>query len=208
MTTKTPPRITWNITATKFDLDNLNHFSVNVTNLPISLENFTVTMIQINNQTTTLDPPSAFLANGTEVTFTCGGVNWTTTRGQDANITVFTNIGLNISRSVHLPSVGLKFPDKPVFGDLLGMYTNITIVNSNNSLQDVVIKTITFQTNNTRYSIDGTLTSPVMTPSGYLLKIGQNVTINCRWDWRQYSGTLKVTVYTAEGIELSEEWIV
>lgn len=207
MTTKTPPRIAWNMTGTKFDLDDLEHFSVNVTNLPVSLENFTVTMIQIDNQTTTLDPPSALLANGTEVTFTCG-FNWTTLRGQDVNISIFTNVGSNISSIVHVPSVGLKFLDKPVFGDLLGMYTNITIVNSNNSRQDVVIKTITFQTNKTLYSIDGTLTSPVLTPSGYLLKIGQNVTINCRWDWRQYSGTLKVTVYTAEGIELSEEWIV
>lgn len=207
MTIKTPPAIAWNMTVTKFDLDDLNHFSVNVTNLPISLENFTVTMIQIDNQTTTLDPPSALLANGTEVTFTCG-FNWTALRGQDVNISIFTNVGSNISSIVHVPSVGLKFLDKPVFGDLLGMYTNITIVNSNNSLQDVVIKTITFQTNKTLYSIDGTLTSPVLTPSGYLLKIGQNVTINCRWDWRQYSGTLKVTVYTAEGIELSEEWII
>jgi hypothetical protein len=116
-----------------------------------------------------------------------------------------------------IPPVGLKLlGDNFVFGDLLDQYSNrtipyanVTISNSINSIQDVTITKIIFETQNKTYEIDTTLTDPRLTPSGYILKIGENITITCPWNWGLYLGAnpIKVTVYTAEGFQVSRTWI-
>lgn len=208
-TTKTPPAVVWNITDINFDLDYIEHFSVNVTNTRCSLQNITVTKILLNKTETTMAPSSAVLTPGTQVIFNCT-LPWAYLRGKNVTITILTQDRSNVSRIVTIPSVGLKLPDKPVISEYLGQYVNITISNSNNSLQNVTITKIIFETGNwtgpmIMYPIDGTLSSPAIAPQGYILEPGEKVTIVCRWNWGLYLlPRLKVTVYTAEGIQVSK----
>ncbi|MEM3609214.1 MAG: hypothetical protein QXV87_02560, partial [Candidatus Bathyarchaeia archaeon] len=87
-------------------------------------------------------------------------------------------------------------------------YINITISNSINSIQNVTISKIILETGNKTYEIDGALTYPAIAPSGYVLNAGENVTIMCLWNWDLYLGLepIKVTVYTAEGFQVSKTW--
>jgi len=48
-TTRTPPTVIWKIDGVTFDLDNLEHFTVNVTNLPSSLQEINITRIEFNS---------------------------------------------------------------------------------------------------------------------------------------------------------------
>jgi len=205
-TTRTPPTVVWNVTDVKFDLDYTKYFSVNVTNTPCSLHEINVTKIQLDGNLTITDPPFAVLYSGEQITFNCT-FDWKNFIGENVTITVLTEDGLNVSRLIIIPSVGLKLPDKPVISELLFPYINITISNSNNSLQNVTITKIIFETGNETYEIDGTLTYPTLAPDGYSLKIGEKVTIVCPWNWALYLGeNLKVTIYTAEGFQISEIW--
>jgi hypothetical protein len=134
--------------------------------------------------------------------------------GKNVNVTVLTEDGSNVSKIIAISSVGLKMLGKPVISELpvpeLNItipYVNITIWNSNNSLQNVTVTRITFETENSTYEIDGSLTYPQLVPNGYVLKAGENATVVCLWNWGSFlSFRLKVTIYTAEGYEVSETW--
>jgi hypothetical protein len=208
-TTKTPPAVVWNVTDINFDLDYVEGFSVNVTNTLCSLQNITVTKILLNNTETNMAPSSAVLTPGTQMMFNCT-LPWAYLRGKNVTITILTQEQSNASTIVTIPSLGLKLPDKPATSESLGLYVNITISNSNNSLRNATITKIIFETGNwtgpmIMYSIDGTLSSPAIAPQGYILKPGEKVTIVCRWNWGLYLlPCLKVTVYTAEGIQISK----
>jgi len=212
-TVATPLTTVWNITDVKFDLDDPGHFSVNVTNMPCSLNSINITKILLNNQNTTLDPPSAVVANGTQA-FTCA-IDWTNLIGQTVNITAFTEDSMTNSTTRTIPSVQLKLiGDNPVYGDLTDPsnnitipYINITISNSMHSLGNVTTKRITLETENGTREIDGALTYPRLLPNGYFLITGENVTIVCPWDYTLYlHAKLTVTVYTAEGFQASKTW--
>jgi len=76
-------------------------------------------------------------------------------------IMVYIEDGLNVPKSVTLPSVKLEI-DLPTFDELsIGIpYVNITVSNSVLSARNVKITQITFKTENKTYIIDGTLTNP------------------------------------------------
>jgi len=205
-TTNIPPTVVWNVTDVKFDLDDVKYFSVNVTNTPCSLHEINVTKILFDGNLTITDPPFAVLSSGEQITFNCT-FDWKKFIGENITITVLTQDGLNVSKLITIPRVGLKLLDKPVISELIFSYINITVSNSNNSLQNVTITRIIFETGNATYEIDGALTYPKLAPDGYSFKIGEKVTIVCPWNWALYLGeSLKVTVYTAEGFQVSRTW--
>jgi len=85
-TVKTPPEVVWKITDVKFDLDDTERFSVNVTNMPCSLYDINVTEIDFNSHNTTVT--SSIVSIGNQSTFTCE-YNWTSSVGKDATIFMF-----------------------------------------------------------------------------------------------------------------------
>jgi hypothetical protein len=213
-TTKTPPAIVWNITEIKFDLDDMEHFWVNVTNMPCSLNEINVTKILLDKNETVIGSPVT-IQPGEQKTINCT-FSWKSWTNKTATIDALTESNLNVSTIMKIPPVGLKLlGDKFVFGDLFDQYTNrtipyvnVTISNSINSLQNVTITKIIFETQNETYEIDTTLTYPQLAPNGYTLRIGENITITCPWNWFLYlePNPIKVTVYTAEGFQISRMW--
>jgi len=215
MTLRTPPAVVWNITDVKFDLDDVKHFEVNVTSMPCSLDEIKVTKILLDqNETATTAPIVVFPGEQKVINCTLPWKDWI---NKSVTITVSIEDGLNIFKIVPIPSVGLKLlGDTPVFGDLQDLYTNITIPyvnvtisNSINSLQNVTITKIIIEAGNETYEVDGILSYPKLAPNGYILKIGENITITCLWDYTLLGpNPIKVTVYTAEGFQISRTWQV
>jgi hypothetical protein len=209
----TPPSVVWNITDFKFDLDDTGHFLVNVTNMPISLRSMDIIKVKLNETQGTV---FTTLAPGEQKTINCT-LDWKNLRGKNVTLTVVPQIEANISRVVSIPSVQLKLlGDQPAYGDLRShypnvtipiplRYVNVTIANSANSLSDVNVTRIILETGGTTYEIDKNLTSPLIS-AGYVLKIGENVTIICQWNWENLGSTLKITVYTKEGTKTSRTW--
>jgi hypothetical protein len=198
--------VVWNITDVKFNLDDLQHFSMNVTNMPCSLQDINVTRILVGGNTTIMDPSFKVLTNGEQVSFN-NTYGWGHLRGKNVTLTVSTKDGSNVSRIIAVPSAQLTLAETLNRTDLLGPYVNVTISNSVNSLKNVTINKIVFETRNTTYTIDGTITNPLISPGGYVLKTGETITIVCRWNHydQWFIGTsLRVTVYTAEGVEVTK----
>jgi hypothetical protein len=205
-TTRIPPTVVWNVTDVKFDLDDVEYFSVNVTNMPCSLHEINVTEILFDGNLTITDPPFAVLSSGEQMMFNCT-FDWKEFIGENITITVLTQDGSSVSKLITIRRVELKLLGKPAISELFFQYVNITISNSNNSLQNVTITKIIFETWNGTYEIDGTLTYPTLAPDGYSLKTGEKVTIVCPWNWALYLGeSLKVTIYTTERFQVSETW--
>lgn len=215
LTVTTPPSVVWNVTDVKFDLDDLTRFWVNVTNTPSSTDNITVTAIRLNDQNTTLDHPSSVITSGTQTMLTCM-MNWTSLIGQAANVTVFTAEGLNISTVVMIPSVQLKISgDIPVYGDLQGTtinatipYFNVTVSNSINSVLNVTISHMVLEAGNTTQDLSESVLYPRVTLRIYRVDAGSTITFVCYSDYTQYftSNTIKITVYTTEGIQATKTW--
>jgi hypothetical protein len=216
----TPSTIVWNITDVKFDFDDLEHFFVNVTNMPCSLHEISVTKIMLDENETNMGSPVT-VQPSEQKAISCM-LPWKEWINKSVSITAFTENGLNVSRTLSIPSVGLKLlgGDRLIYGDLLDQnttisipYVNITISNSINSLQNVTITKIIFEALDKTYEIDTSLTYPQMAPSGYNLTIGENVTIVCPWNRFIYAPLpttqiIIVTVYTAEGFQTSKVYYV
>jgi hypothetical protein len=228
-TVTTPPEVIWNMTDVKFDLSDIGHFSMNVMNFPTSLQNVTIKNVAIVNGTriiainqTMPGLPFTVTINGTQ-TFNCTFA-WGDFRGQDVSVTISTEGGLNFTTTEALPSVNLTLVGNNfVFGDLRDrtsqnvtiplpdLYFNVTISNSINSLMNVTITKIVLETVNQTYTVSWNttdLTYPQLGQSGYVLKMGETVTIMSYWDWTRFltPGPVKVTVYTAEGFQATKTW--
>jgi hypothetical protein len=207
-TEQTPPEIVWNITEVKFDHDDLDHFSVNIINLPCSLRTINITRIQINDQNAPSTPQSVALDANTHALLNCN-YSWASLRGQNVNITASTVDVLNANTTTTIPLVGLKIPNRPdLVLESLGPYVNITVANSGNSLKNVTVTKIVLGTwfNGTipTYEVDGTLTIPEL-GQNCTISIGQSITIVCHWNWVIYiKGVVVITVYTAEGYQVTK----
>jgi hypothetical protein len=214
LTTKTPSAVVWNITDIKFDLDDVQYFSVNVTNMACSLREINVTKVLLDKNETIIGLPITVQPNETKV-INCT-FPWKDWINKTATITVVTEKDLNISRTVEIPAAELKLLGNSfVFGELHDQYTNVTIPyvnvtisNSINSIKNVTITKIILSTQNKTYEIDGALTYPKLAPNGSILITGDHITIICPWDWVLYLGPypITVTVYTAEGFQVSRTW--
>jgi hypothetical protein len=215
MTTTTPPPTVWNMTSTSFDLEDLGHFLVNITNTPCSLAGVNITKVQLNDMDTTLSPPFAYLGPGANATLSCA-INWTDFMGQTARVTVFTADGTNTSTVVMIPLAQLKLlGDSLVFGDLKGTtinattpYVNITVSNSENSLLNLTISSIVLQAGNISQDLVESILYPEAVSGTYKVNVGEIVTFVCYSDYTKYvaSSTISVTVYTAEGQQVSRTW--
>jgi hypothetical protein len=223
-----PPAIVWDITNVKFDLDHTEYFFVNVTNRPCSLKEINVTKILLNGDEVNMTPPFGRLApSELEGRFNCSIQDgWKACIGKNVTITAIAYITetgeeLNISKTFAVPAVELKILGGDDPNEFLGNltdpntgvtipYINVTISNSVNSLQNVTITKIVIDGTEV-CEVDGTLSYPKLVPEGYILIKGKNVTIVCPWNYMLYrptQGSLTITVYTAEGFQVSRIWYV
>lgn len=195
----TPPTIVWNITDVKFDLDDIEHFSVNVTNTPCSLRSINVTQIRLNENATEVTPSSWRISAGEEGQFSCA-FNWTSFRGESVIIMVCTADWLNISRSITLPSVELKIINASFKTSEGSRYLNVTIENVKESLLDVTVARIVVSLENEIvYESKGV---------GILVEAGKNVTLAFSLNWSSYENEeVTISVYTEEGFEATARFI-
>ena len=215
-TLTTPPPTVWNITNVNFDLDNLTMFSVNVTSMPCSVNDLTITDIQLNGTDTTLSPASLVLTNGTQATFNCS-IDWSDYIGQSTVVTVFASDGTNISTVVTIPSNQLKIlGSTPIYGDLNDTtlnitcpYLNVTISNSANSVQNITLTKLILQAGNFTQDLVPNIVSPKAISGIFQINANQTITFVCISDYTQYIQpaitTITVTAYTPQGI-FSTTW--
>lgn len=202
-TTMTPPAVIWEVDNVSFDLNDLQHFSVNVTNFAPSLQEINVTKVQFNQNVTSMIPTP--VASGSQAEVECG-FDWTSFVGENATITVQITYGLNessISKDVTLSAIQIENVFFASFSTG-NPYFNVTIVDSQFSKHDSNITQLLVRIDNSTFAVDGTITSPKVGPAGYSLAIGAEVTIICPWDWTQHVGKdATIIVQTAEGIQIS-----
>lgn len=209
-TTTTPAAVIWSVDDLQFDLDDLQHFSLNITNAPDSLEEINVTEVDLNNVTkvdlnlnvTLMNSVVVAPANSSVVVW---GFNWTEFVGRNINVTVHAFYGQNeatISQTLALPYLKVanaSFSNFPSGNP----YVNVTMFNSKYSLSNATIMGIfVTASNGTRLpDIVGYLAIPKIDSSGYLLSIESDVTFVCPYiDWTPYIGqNLTFRVQTAEG---------
>jgi hypothetical protein len=206
----TPAEVASRIDQTGFDLSDTGHFTANVTNLAYSLHTVNVTEIDFNGNPTGTN--SAKVAAGERAAFVCA-FNWSSFVGQKANIIVHITYGAN--NSISLPPFQVSVPYFAVlnvsFADssLGNPYINVTARTSEFSNKAANITSIFVQTENTTQSIDGTVSNPKISPSGYSLASGNETVIVCPWDWSKYVGkNVTVIVQTADGFQASITLIV
>lgn len=203
-TAVTPSTVVWAIDDVQFDLDDLEHFSVNVTNTKISLQQINITGVDFNQNATTVDP--SLLNPSDQTTLVCG-FNWTNYVGENATITVHAVYGSSISSTPYnltIPFLKMrtvlfsKFPtDNP--------YVQITIYNSNFSKLPENLTQILADVGNGPKPLDGTLMTPPISPDGYRLVSGDQITITCPWNWVPSFGKIvTIIVQTADGTQLTK----
>lgn len=198
-TATTPISLIWNITDVKFDLADTEHFLVNVTNLPTSLQDLNITQIGFNGNETISS--SQIIPSGESRQFNCT-ISWKDFVGKNVTITAYDSTGQNNSESIVVPIVDLRIVHI-VFDDVEGnAEVRITIANSAFSTKNVTINSISIVTTNT--------TTPIaIGPGGRPVNIGADTTIACPYNWHDVSTQqLKITIETAEQITISQSILV
>lgn len=203
-TVKTPAEVKARIDSAEFDINHTGNFTVVITNLPYSLQTINVTEVDFNQTSTNMT--SGLLVAGEHAAFVCE-FNWSSFVGQNANITAHVVYGVNNSLLVpfqvsvpYFSVMNVSFADS----SLGNPYMNVTVSNSEFSKTDANITQIFIQTENATQTIDGTISNPKMSPSGYPLVAGNEITVVCPWDWSPYVGNdVTVIVQTADGFQSS-----
>ncbi len=202
-TVTTPPAAIWSVDDVRFDLDELEHFSINVTNAPASLGEINITRVDFNQNTTSMNP--VVVAPGNSGVVVCD-FNWTGFVGANVTVTVHVFQGQNettASKTVACPSSRSRMPRSPISPPETPMLA-LTVFDSQYSSLNANITQISVLTNNATSLIDGTLVAPRIGSGGYSLAIGTEVTFVCPWDWVPHLGeNVTFTVRTAEGREFS-----
>jgi predicted nucleic acid-binding Zn-ribbon protein len=194
----------WSVNNIQFDLDDLEHFTVNVTNAPISLGEINITRVDLNQNITSMN--SVIIAPASSSVVVCG-FNWTKSVGANVTVTVHARAyGQNettTSQTLVLPYIKVasaSFSNFPTGNP----YVNITIFNSQYSLINATITQISVTANNVTKLVDGTIVVPSISSPGYLLPIGNEVTFVYPWNWGLFSGqNVAFTVTTAQGPPVS-----
>lgn len=198
-TATTPAAVIWSVGNVQFDLADLEHFWVNVTNAPVSLGEINITEVDFNQNRTSVIPVIVAPTNSSVVV--CG-FNWTSFVGANVTVTVHAVYGQNettISQTIALPYLKVasaSFSNFPAGNP----YVNVTVFDSQYSPLSANITQISVTTDSGTSLIDGTLAVPRIGSNGYLLSIGSEVTFVCPWDWNPYFGqNVTFTVQTAKG---------
>lgn len=200
----TPAEVAARVDQTEFDLGDTGHFTVNVTNLPYSLQQINVTEIDFNNDAINISSP--LLAASGQAAFVCE-FNWSSFVGQSANVTVHATYD-DGNNSLLLP-----FPANVTYYEISSVsfsdfslgnpYMNVTVSNSQFSKTSANITQIFIQTENGTQTIDGTISYPQISPQ-YPLAAGTEQTITCPWNWSPYAGQdVTVIVQTTDGFQAS-----
>ena len=203
-----PLPVIFEISGLDFNITNTGYFTMNITNLPASTREISMSKIMFNDNATSFENQS--IPIGQQRQFNCT-FDWSSFKGQTILITVNTSDGFVTAESITLDSVDLRILrtlDTTAFNTTAEgtPYVNITVLNTIFSIKNVTITQITLATSNSTYTVNGT-TSMQLSPNGYLLVIDSSATIVCPWNWNLHTGeTLTVTVQTAEGFAASQTY--
>jgi hypothetical protein len=202
-TATTPPAILWNLGNTSFDVGDLQHFSVNVTNMRASVQAINITGVDFN-QTSTLIT-STRVAPGGQSIIQCT-YNWTDFVGSIIGITVHATYDggqISISQTTKLPYFGVVNASNSNF-TTGNPYLNVTVYDSQYSKTNATIVQISVNTGNTTFVLDGTIASPTIGTQGYLITPAGQVTFTCPWDWSPYVGRdVTIVVTASDGLQVS-----
>jgi hypothetical protein len=173
-----------------FDLANTGLFSVNITNMPISLQNITVTHITLNTNPAGFTSQTILINTSKQIDCT---FNWATLRGNTVTVKVNAS-NVVVSQNITLPHVKLTLTNAYFVTGNNGKEFNITIENSNNSTLNATIARIVVRfENGTVFQSEGV---------GYLVETGKNVTLIFSWDWSAYkTKEVTISIYTTEDLE-------
>ncbi len=202
-TITTPSSILWSIGDIDFDVADLEHFSINVTNMPASLQAINITEVDFNQTGTAITP--IVVAPGSQITVECMH-NWTDSVGSTVDIVVNATYDaghIAISQTAKLPYFGIASASHSNF--VTGNpYLNITVYDSQYSKINVTIVHISVEADNSTVVLDGTITSPRIGPQGYTINPASEVTFTCPWDWTPYLGKDVAVIVTAlDGFQVS-----
>jgi len=193
---KTPPEIALKIMA-NFNLTDTGHFLLNVTNMPYSLKNVTVTQIKLNTNQTSFTPQTVPM--GERIQFNCT-LNWTVFRRNTVTVTVNAS-NVIVFQNVTLPYMYLKIINANFTTTENGKNFNVTIENIGNSLLNANITRIVVRfENETVFKVDGI---------EYIIEVGKNATLTFSWDWSLCKNKeVTISVYTSEGLEFVDTFTV
>jgi len=207
-TVTTPPNIVWSVDDVEFDLNDLQQFTVNVTNLAASTQEINVTEVDFNGNSTSLN--STTIAAGSQNTLTCI-FNWTSFVGDIVNITTHSIYGTNeivISQSIRIPYlkiVNASFSTFPTGTP----HVNITLRNSEFSKTNTTIIQISISNGSSTMPLDGTISIPKIGTTASQIIIGTETTFVCPWDWSPYANQeVTIIVNTSDGLQVSTTLIV
>jgi len=205
ITVTTPSASIWSVNNVEFNLDDVEQFTVNVTNAPVSLGSINITRVDYDQYNTSMSP--VVIAPGDSSLVVCS-FNWTNFVALNANVTVYGVYVPNetttaISKTLSLPYVKVadaQFSNFPTGNP----YVNVTVFDSQYSPLTANITQISVTVNDVTSVIDGTLSVPTVGSSGYVLSTGEEVTFVCPWNWSTYSGqNVTFTVQLAQGPPVS-----
>jgi hypothetical protein len=192
----TPGEIVFHISSI-FNLTDTGHFLVNVTNMPCSLHNITVTQIKLNTNQTSFAPQTIPISEWRQ--FNCT-FDWPTFRGSIVTITVNASNTI-VSQNITLPYMLLKMVNAAFYTDGNDKKFNVTIENIGNSSRNATIARIVVRFGN------GTVFQAENI--GYKIEVGKNATFTFSWEWSNYeTEEVTISVYTTEGLEFFNTFIV
>jgi hypothetical protein len=193
---KTPPEIVFKIMA-NFNLTDTEHFFVNVTNTPCSLQNITVNQIKLNTDPSNFTSQTIPAGNWSQ--FNCI-FDWVAFRGNTVTITVNASNAIQ-SQNVTLPYMLLKIINANFTTTGSGKEFNVTIENIGNSLLNATIARIVVRFGNeTVFQSEGI---------GYVVEVGKNATLTFSWDWSLYENEeVTISVYTSEDLGFADTFTV
>jgi hypothetical protein len=202
-TTTTPSAILWNLGNIVFDVGDLQHFNVNVTNMLASLQTINITEVDFNQTSTTITP--TVVPPGSQYTLECT-YNWTDFVGSSIGITVHATYDagqVTISQTTKLPYFGIADASNSNF-TTGNPYLTITVYDSPYSKTNATIVQISVNAENSTYVLDGTITSPRIGTQGYTINPAGEVTFTCPWDWSPYLGkNVTIFVTASDGSQVS-----
>ncbi|MDX1813235.1 MAG: hypothetical protein R3319_00425 [Candidatus Bathyarchaeia archaeon] len=174
------------ITSAIFNPEYSEHFNVSIRNAAGSTSDFKVTKITVTLENGTefqvreISPSiPKLLEIGTTTTFTCSW-DWTTYRGMNVTVNAFTSEGYAFHRATTTPKKAQLTITDPIFDTTNMTYFNITVSNSEYSIDSANLSTVEVIFSNYT-SLDLSVEAPPAIP--YTLEIGESVTLNVLWDW-------------------------
>ncbi len=194
-TVRTPAKYAGNLSDVHFDLDNTGNFSVNIANRAYSLQAANVTLIEINQNATSITP--ALIGPAANATFTCI-FNWSSLIGQNVTVRVhlvYNSTEIQLTYSLMLPYLKItsaSFINVPP----VTPYVNFTVRNSEFSKSNATIVQVVVSNETTPLLVIGS--------SGYQISTGSEIEIACSWNWSPSVGkNITVVMTTADGFQVS-----